>query len=117
MSKEFNRAMRAVDSQRTHRTDENLARIRGYWERWNKEERSSFNEWLARLADLDSTMPKLVRRLFPDLGVLLHLEFVEQTSENDCCCYSPPILAIRKAMEHWERGEPYTPTKLDELLG
>jgi hypothetical protein len=117
MSEEFKRAMRAVDSRMTHRADENLARIRIYWERWNEKEQSWFKEWLGKLADLDSTIPKLVRCLFPDLCVLLHLEFIEPISEDDVCSFSPSILAIRKAVEHWERGEPYTPTKLDELLG
>jgi hypothetical protein len=101
----------------THRADENIARIRGHWERWNEEERSSFKEWLAKLADLNSAMPELVRCLFPDLCVSLHLEFVEQISGDYCRNYSPPILAIRKAIEHWERREPYTPTTLDELSG
>jgi hypothetical protein len=94
-----------------HRIDEALSDLRNWWERWTPEQRQAFKKWVDNL--------DTVRQTMPDFGpnVTLRLEFSEPEGDEESHEFSPPIHAVKKAIEHWERGECYAPTKLGELTG
>ena len=107
----FKKVLREVDSRLKFRIDTALTDLRNYWDHWNEEDQQAFKAWVTKLADLGNIMPNVIPYIF------LRLEFSEQVGEDEVHTFSPPIQAIKKAIDCWERGEPYTPNSLGELTG
>lgn len=107
----FRKALRNIDSRLKFKVDSELADLRSWWERWSPEEKVTFKAWVTELADVKKRMPHMP----PYLSV--RLEFSEQIGEDEHHSFSPPIESVRQAIECWERGEPYVPTKLGEICG
>jgi len=80
-------------------TDQQLAILRHYWGQWNAEDKATFIEWLDRVDVLKRSTPSLCPH------VMLRVEFVEPVPEDEHETFSPPIEAMRRAIECWERGE------------
>jgi predicted nucleic acid-binding protein len=102
-------ALRTVDSRLKFRFDAAMADLRNWWERWRPEDREAFKKWVDNLATVREKTPAVA----PYISV--RLEFAEETGEGDYHVFTPPIQAVKRAIPHWERGEPYTPTSLGEL--
>jgi hypothetical protein len=111
MSDEDNidRHLRKLDSQLKKRTDEALADLRNYWGKWDGQTKQAFKEWMEKAVALKKAMPDVI----PYMS--LRVEFSEQVADDEYHTFAPSLEAIRRAVESWERGEPYTPTSLGEL--
>lgn len=109
MDENIERSLRRLDSRMKHRIDNELADVRGWWENWTDAERAAFKAWIGRLIELQDGMP----HLFPYLEV--RLEFAEQIADDDFHTITPPVKAVKRAIECWERGELFTPTTLGEM--
>jgi predicted nucleic acid-binding protein len=103
------RTLRAADSQLKFRFDAAMADLRNWWERWREQDREAFKKWVNNLATVREETPAIA----PYISV--RLEFAEEAGEGDYHIFTPPIQAVKRAISHWERGEPYTPTSLGEL--
>ncbi len=107
----WQKAMRKIDSRMKFRVDEALTDFRNWWDQWSAEDRSAFKLWVNKLTALQGAMPSVAPNLH------LRLEFSEQVGEDEYNVFTPPIPALKLAIECWERGEPYTPKSLGELCG
>jgi len=101
--------LRTADSRLKFRFDAVMADLRTWWERWAQEDRDAFKKWVGNLARVQREMPTVP----PYVSV--RLEFAEEAGEGECRVFTPPIQAITRAIDHWERGEPYAPTSLGEV--
>jgi hypothetical protein len=101
--------MLGVDSQLKFKVDAALTDLRNYWDHWNEEDRQAFKAWVTKLADIGKDMPEVIPYIF------LRLEFCEQVGEEEYHTFAPPIQTIKKALDCWVRGEPFTPNSLDDL--
>ena len=110
MAGDFKKAMRRVDSQLKHKTDESLADLRSYWEKWDEKKRLSFKKWVNKLEKLNKSKPSV----WPHLHV--RMEFSEQVGPDKWHTFSPPLTAVVRAIECWEKDEPYVPNGLGELV-
>lgn len=100
-----------IDSKIKFRLDEQLADLRDWWEQWSAEERNAFKTWVDRIVEIQETQPQL------DPYVSLRLEFSEPIGdEGEFHSFSPPIGTVKKAMEHWERGEPFAPNSMGDMV-
>jgi predicted nucleic acid-binding protein len=108
-AKSLERALRTADSRLKFRFNAAMADLRNWWERWGQQDREAFKKWVDNLATLREETPAIA----PYISV--RLEFAEEAGEGDYHVFTPPIQAVKRAISHWERGEPYTPTSLGEL--
>lgn len=97
-------------SQYSQDADQQLAILRHYWQQWNPESKKRFIEWLDRVDALKRATPNLCP------SVVLRVEFIEPVSEDEYGTFSPPIEAMRRAIDCWERGVDYDgPNSWEEL--
>jgi hypothetical protein len=108
--KAFQKAMRAVESKLTSRIDASLVDLRELYESLDKKDRRTLRDWMELVFDAHDATPVMG-------PLMLRLKLNIQNHASDADSIQIPIPAVKMALECWDRGENYTPTKLHELVG
>lgn len=102
-------AHRSYDSRIKFQMDEALADLRYWWDLWSEVEQQEFARWVTELDELKQRMPNVAPL------VRLKLEFSEYVASDHYRSFSPPIHAIKAAIQAWQKGELYVPNSPAEL--
>jgi hypothetical protein len=101
--------MRGLDSRLKAKVDEALIELRRLYDAVGEEDRDRLRVWINQVVPLASSPPSaLMGRLQVELSYPI-------SEEEKIRVAGVPPLAIKNALAHWDRGEPYTPTTFGEL--
>ena len=73
-------------------------------------EKAKLKQWIQEVLEVERKQPMF-------LDMKLRLTFSDQVGEVEYRTVRLPLLTILNAMETWDKGEHYAPTKLGELYG
>ena len=105
----WQKAIRPLDSQMKHRTDEALADLRPMYEDLDPNQRGKVKAWLSAVVALETGTPAI-----PQLDCSLRVE-ISQPNGDGYSVVKLKTATMLRAMESWDRGEHYTPTTIGEL--
>lgn len=54
------KSLRRMDSQLKHSQDQQLAKLRSYWDQWDANDRRAFKDWICKIADLKQSVPHVL---------------------------------------------------------
>jgi hypothetical protein len=106
--KSFEKKMRGLDSQAKAEVDKGLISLREMYKAMREEDRNVLKKWIHQVEPLaHSPVGRMIGRLRVDLSY--------PVEGGHITVQGVPALAIKRAIEHWERDELYTPSTFDEL--
>src|SRR5688572_3211372 len=107
--KGFHKALLGIDSRLKAKIDEALIDLRRLYEAMRVEDRDILKAWIDQLVPLQrSPVSNLIGRVEVELKYPIDSDEVVRVT-------GLPPLAVKNAIEHWERREQYTPTTFGEL--
>jgi hypothetical protein len=108
--KRFEKMMRGVDSRLKAKVESELIDLRRLYDVMRTEDKEVLTAWIEQVVPVERS---------PAVGNLqgtLRIELKYRIGPDEyLSVVGLPALAIRKAIEHWDRGELYTPETLGEL--
>jgi hypothetical protein len=102
-------AFRKMDSRLKHRVDAALVGFREMYEAMTEDDKTVLKEWLEKFIPIARS--PACGQFIGALGV----EMKYNLGEDTLVARGVPPLAIKEAMEHWDKGENYAPTTFGEL--
>ena len=99
---DFRKAARKAQGRQSAKIDQQLAEIRGWWERWSIEDRQEVKDWVDRAYDLVQAQPDLMPLM------TLRLSLLEPRGEENYGT-TPSIEILKAALDEWCKGEEYAP--------
>jgi hypothetical protein len=109
MGKQFNKLLLPLDSQAKAKVDLALIEFRKLYENMTGEDRLVLKKWIVAILPYARTPP------VGSLQGILNVELKYDVGADTFRSVGVPVLAIKNAIEHWERDEAYSPVTIDEL--
>jgi len=92
----------------TVRIDSALLELKRLYDIMTEDERKLWKAWIDQVVPLD-------QRLLSNLIGRLHVDLRYPFGEEELRVTGVPALAMKNAIEHWERGEYYNPKTFEEV--
>jgi hypothetical protein len=107
--KALEKQLLGLDSRLKAKMDEALIGLKELYDNMTADDRKMLKSWIEKVTPLGNSP------LAGQLQGALHVELKYHMGPDTLKSGGLPPVAIKRAIEHWERGEHYTPTSHHEL--